>query len=143
MATKINFTKEHQVELYNSALKALFNKTEFSTSVGILNIYDLLHTTTINTLTSMKVNLDKLISTKEAADEWSLTESQQKQIDELKAKSRLVNLIIGYKRYQEYQASIEKERAKLNAELESLKDSQKTPEDRIREIEDKIKSLDE
>lgn len=144
MITKVNFTHEHETELFNLALKALFNKVEFKTSFNtILNIYDLLHTTTINVLLNIKSSLDKTISLKENADEWSLSDVEQKNIAELKFKSRLVNLIIGFKKYKDYIISVEKEKAELNAQLESLKESQKTPADKIKELEDKIKSLDE
>ena len=144
MTTKINFTKEHQVKLWNMACNALFNKTIFTASMGgTMNIFDLLHTTTVNTLVNMKQSLDKQIAAKESADEWSMTDLEQTKLKELKDKSQLINLIIGYKKYQTYLADVEAERQKLNKELEDLKESQKTPEDKIKELEDKLKALDE
>ena len=144
MANKINFTKEHQAKLANMALTALFNNTTFNTSMGgTCGISELLHQTTVNSLLQMKQNLDKKIASREAADEWSMTDLEQTKLKELKDKSQLINLIIGYKKYQTYLADVETERQKLNKELEALKESQKTPEDKIKEIEDKLKALDE
>ena len=44
--TKINFTKEHMIRLYDLANEALIDKTSIQTKLGqVLNIYELLHTT--------------------------------------------------------------------------------------------------
>ena len=53
----------------------------------------------------------------------------------------MVNLIIGYKRWQDEQESIKQARKLLLEELDDLKESQKTPEDKIKELEDKLANL--
>jgi predicted nucleic acid-binding Zn-ribbon protein len=53
-----------------------------------------------------------------------------------------VNLIIGYKRYQLEEEETAKKRKDLESKLAELKESQKSPEDKIKEIEDQLKGLD-
>ena len=139
---KINFTKEHFEKLKAYAVEMLFTQVTVTTKLGqTLNIVELLHTTTINTLNSIRLQLAKEIETIENQDEWVSGENSQRKLEILKAKKELVNLIIGYKRFIQEQAEIARERTSLEDELIRLKDSQKTPEDKIKEIESKLKAL--
>lgn len=140
---KINFTKEHFNKLTAYAVEMLFTNETVTTKLGQpLNIVELLHTTTINTLNSIRLQLGKEIETIENQDEWVSGVTSQNKLEALKDKKELVNLIIGYKRFQQEQYEIAQERKSLEAELKSLKESQKTPEDKIKEIEEKLGSLD-
>lgn len=140
---KINFTKEHLEKLKYHALGMLFTQETVTTTLGQpLNIVELLHTTTINTLNKIRLQLAKEIETIENQDEWVSRVASQNKLEDLKNKKELVNLIIGYKRFQQEQYEIAQERKSLEAELKSLKESQKTPEDKIKEIEEKLGSLD-
>ena len=144
MANKINFTKEHQAKLANMALSALFNNTTFNTNMGgTCGISELLHQTTVNSLLQMKQNLDKKIASREAADEWSMTDTEQKSLTELKSKSELINLVIGWKKFVAYQNEITKEKEELDKKIADLKESTKTPEDKIKELEAQRAALDE
>ena len=107
----------------------------------VLNIVELLHTTTINTLNNIRLDLNKKIESIENQDEWIATDSNQAKLSTLKKHKELVNLIIGYKRYLDEQESIRVEREKLTKELDNLKESQKSPQEKIKEIEDKLNSL--
>ena len=139
---KINFTKEHFDKLKAYAVEMLFTQETVTTKLGqTLNIVELLHTTTINTLNSIRLQLSKEIETIENQDEWVSGETSQRKLENLKAKKELVNLIIGYKRFVQEQAEIARERAHLEDELSRLKESQKTPEDKIKEIESKLETL--
>lgn len=139
---KINFTQEHFEKLKAYAVEMLFTQETVTTKLGqTLNIVELLHTTTINTLNGIRLQLAKEIETIENQDEWVSGEVSQRKLDSLKAKKELVNLIIGYKRFIQEQAEIARERASLENELVRLKDSQKTPEDKIKEIESKLETL--
>lgn len=139
---KINFTKEHFDKLKAYALEMLFLNETINTKLGQpLSIVELLHTTTINTLNSIRLTLSKEIETIENQDEWVSGETSQKKLENLKAKKELVNLIIGYKRFTQEQHEIAHERAELEKELTRLKESQKTPEDKIKELESKLKTL--
>lgn len=139
---KINFTKEHFEKLKAHALEMLFLNETITTKLGQpLSIVELLHTTTINTLNSIRLTLSKEIETIENQDEWVSGETSQRKLENLKAKKELVNLIIGYKRFTQEQHEIARERASLEDELARLKESQKTPEDKIKELESKLKTL--
>lgn len=139
---KINFTKEHFEKLKAYALEMLFSNEAVNTNLGQpLSIVELLHTTTINTLNSIRLTLSKGIETIENQDEWVSGETSQKKLENLKAKKELVNLIIGYKRFTQEQHEIARERASLEDELVRLKESQKTPEDKIKELESKLETL--
>lgn len=139
---KINFTKEHFEKLKAYALEMLFSNETINTKLGQpLSIVELLHTTTINTLNSIRLTLSKEIETIENQDEWVSGETSQRKLENLKAKKELVNLIIGYKRFTQEQYKIAYERAELEKELTRLKESQKTPEDKIKELESKLETL--
>lgn len=139
---KINFTQEHFEKLKAYAVEMLFTQETVTTKLGqTLNIVELLHTTTINTLNGIRLQLAKEIEAIENQDEWVSGEVSQRKLEILKVKKELVNLIIGYKRFIQEQAEIARERAYLEDELVKLKDSQKTPEDKIKEIESKLETL--
>lgn len=139
---KINFTQEHFEKLKAYAVEMLFLNEAINTNLGQpLSIVELLHTTTINTLNSIRLTLSKGIETIENQDEWVSGEVSQRKLENLKAKKELVNLIIGYKRFTQEQTEIARERASLEDELVRLKESQKTPEDKIKEIESKLETL--
>lgn len=144
MANKINFTKDHQVKLWNGINISVLNNKFFNTPMGgTATIQELLHQTTVNTLVQMKQSLDKKIAAKESADEWSMTDEEQKKLTELKADSELINLVIGWKKYVAYQNEIAQKKAELDKMIDELKESQKTPEDKLKELEAARAALDE
>lgn len=139
---KINFTQEHFEKLKAYAVEMLFTQETVTTKLGqTLNIVELLHTTTINTLNSIRLQLGKEIETIENQDEWVSGNTSQRKLENLKVKKELVNLIIGYKRFVQEQTEIARERASIEDELVKLKESQKTPEDKIKELESKLNDL--
>ena len=139
---KINFTQEHFEKLKAYAVEMLFTQETVTTKLGqTLNIVELLHTTTINTLNSIRLQLGKEIETIENQDEWVSDNTSQRKLENLKVKKELVNLIIGYKRFVQEQTEIARERASIEDELVRLKESQKTPEDKIKELESKLNDL--
>lgn len=139
---KINFTKDHMFRLYDLANEALFDKTTVTTKLGQpLNIYELLHTTSINQLSEIKSNLTKKIEKIEEQDEWIAPDGNKLQA--MKDTKELVNLIIGWKRYNLELAENTRKKEELTEKLAELKESQKTPEDRIKELEAQLKELEE
>ena len=138
---KINFTPEHMERMKVLLLDMLLNNGVIISGFGNeLNACTLLHTTTINNLNKIRIGLGKNIETLENTDEWVNSDNQHK-IQVLKEKKELVNLIIGYKRYMEEVKALEAKRKELEEKLNILKDSQKTPEDKIKEIEAQIAEL--
>lgn len=139
---KINFTKEHMSRLIELADEALFDKTTVYTKLGQpLNIYELIHTTSINQLGEIKNNLAKKIEKIEEQDEWVAPDGDKLQA--MKDTKELVNLIIGWKRYNLELAENARKKEELSAKLTELKESQKNPEDRIKELEAQLKELEE
>ena len=137
----INFTKTHYEMMCEMLLEMLLNNETIQHKMLTLDVVALVHTTTINTLISIRMDLKKAIALLENEDEWTTSETTQKKLSTLKDKKELVNLVIGYKRWQEEQESIKQARKLLLEELEDLKESQKTPEDKIKELEDKLANL--
>lgn len=138
----INFTKDHEARLKELACEMLFNNGVIQTKLGQpLDIVALLHTTTINTLNEIKNKFSNTIAKMEEADEW--VEKDSSKIEKQRKAKELVNLIIGWKRFNLEKAENARKREELSAKLAELKESQKTPEDRIKEMEAELASLDE
>ena len=139
---KINFTKDHLTRLKELITDMLFKNQYITTDLGQhLDASQLLHCTTINSLTKIRLNLTKKIEQLENADEWVKTDQEQKILVEMQTKKELVNLVIGYKRYMDELTTNRREKEMLEAEIQKLKDEQKTPADRIKEMEDKLKNI--
>lgn len=140
---KINFTKEHFDKMCGGVLEMVLSNKTISTKMGTpLNAIELLHTTTIGTLNNIRVSLGKQIETLETQDEWVADGYSQSKLNDLKGMKETVNLIIGYKRYQLEKEETANKRRELEAKLSQLKESQKTPEDKIKEIENALSELD-
>lgn len=140
---KINFTQDHFAQMQHLLLGMLMSNTTVTTKLGgELNVVELLHTTTINTLNSIRLSLSKHIENLESKDEWIADNTSQEALDKAKAQKELVNLIIGYKRYMLEREETKRKRAAIEAKLAELKESQKTPEDKIKELETELAGLD-
>ena len=139
---KINFTKENFTRMCELSVDALLSNMTVTTNLGSpLNIVELMHTTSINQLNNIKQALSKKIEKLEAADEWVADPNSEK-IEEVRKTKDLVNLIIGYKRYNLELAENKKKKEELTKKLSELKESTKTPEDRIKELEAELASMD-
>lgn len=139
---KINFTAEHHNKLREFIVDAVLNRTIVRGSMGAeYTIMDLLHNVTIASLVTIKSSIKKAIANLEAQDEWLLSDSDQKKITSLKEKDEMLNLIIGYRKHLEEVSAIAEKKAELQTKLDALKESQKTPEDRIKELEAEIAQL--
>ena len=139
---KINFTKENFTRMCELSVDALLSNMTVTTNLGSpLNIVELMHTTSINQLNNIKQALSKKIEKLEAADEWVADPNSEK-IEEVRKTKELVNLIIGYKRYNLELAENKKKKEELTKKLSELKESTKTPEDRIKELEAELASMD-
>ena len=138
---KINFTKEHFSKLVNLVAQAAMNNVTIPTKMGQqLNIVDLLHTTSINTLNNIKATLTQKIRNIEDRDEW--IEADSDILEEVKAHKELVNLIVGWKRWKLEMDEIRKKREELQKKYDDLCESTKTPEDKKKELEAEIAALD-
>lgn len=139
---KINFTKSHLERLQDLALEMLFLNGEIRNKLGTpLSIVELLHTTSINQLNEIKFILGKKIETIESRDEW--VDPDNDKLELLKKQKELVNLIVGWKRYIAEIDAVEKEKKELEKEIAELEESEKTPQDRIKEKKARLKELEE
>ena len=141
---KINFTKDHFNKMLSMVAAMLVNNEVVMTKMGQpLNIVELMHTTTIGTLMDIKKSLSKKIENLEDQDEWVESSTNQVNLTRYKNQKELVNLIIGWKRYMLEASEAAKRKQELESKLKELKDSQKTPEDKIKEIEAELASMQE
>nr|DAN95490.1 MAG TPA: hypothetical protein [Crassvirales sp.] len=142
--TKINFTKEHFNKMCSLLLTMLLDNNTVNTKLGTpINVVELLHATTINSLNNIRLSLSNKIKQLESQDEWVASDSTAKQLDTAKEYKELVNLVIGYKRYKMEVAENAQKKAELIAKLKELKESQKTPEDKIKELEAELSAMSE
>lgn len=128
-------------DLVNLVAQAAMNNVVINSPTGKpLDIVALLHTTTINTLNNIKATLVDKIRKIEDRDEW--VEADPVALERLKGQKELVNLIVGWKRMNlEIEANKQK-KAELTKKLVALKESTKTPEDRIKELEAELATMD-
>lgn len=140
----ITFTKEHEAKLDAMLATAIKKNRIYQYGVGqIVNVVELLHTVSINTLVKMLSSLKKQIATEEDKDEWNDSVVNTEKLDQLREDRDLINYIIGYKRKNLEIAANAKKKAELTAKLAELKESTKTPEDRIKEMEAELAKLEE
>lgn len=140
---KINFTKEHFDKMCYFATTMLLENGTITTKMGqTLNVVELLHTTTINTLNAIRLGLVKRIENLENQDEWVASAQSQLELDKAKAQKEFINLIIGYKRYRLEVEETAKKKMSLMAKIAKMKEEAKTPEDRLKEAEAELSALD-
>jgi chromosome segregation ATPase len=140
---KINFTKEHFSRMNELLLDYLLKNKSIPTRIGgTISVVELLHTTTINTLNDIRILLDKNIERLSSQDEWTKSDVEQEKLANAKTTRELVNLVIGYKRYNLELTEIKNKQEALTAQIEALKDSQKTPDDKIAELQKELDSLE-
>ena len=139
---KVNFTTENKSRLEELATKFLFGNLPIQGPIGTsMRVEDLLHNTSVNSLVTMNSHLKKQIASMSDLDEWSCTDADTWKLERLKETQELVSLVIGYKKWLAEQEEISEKKAALAAQIDSLKESQKTPAERIAELESQLADL--
>lgn len=139
---KINFTTENKSRLEELATKFLFGNLPIQGPIGTsMRVEDLLHNTSVNSLVTMNSHLKKQIASMSDLDEWSCTDADTWKLERLKETQELVSLVIGYKKWLAEQEEISEKKAELAARIDALKESQKTPAERIAELESQLANL--
>jgi hypothetical protein len=129
----IHFTKEHYESLQQLAADMLFANEVINYGIGQpKNIIELLHATSIETLNRIKQTLSKKIEEQENKDEWVDPDSTK--LAKLRRKKELINLIIGWKRYNFELAENERRIAEIDKQLNDIDEATKTPEDKKKEL---------
>jgi hypothetical protein len=119
----------------------LYYNTSFKDGVINPTLPELIHCTTLNTLKQMYANIKNKLVKLEAEDEFDFNGTSAVKIGELRDKKDFLYLLIKYKMYKELEAETAKEKARLQKEIAELKESTKSPEQRIAEMEVKLNSL--
>jgi hypothetical protein len=139
---KVNFTTENKSRLEELATKFLFGNLPIQGPIGTsMRVEDLLHNTSVNSLVTMNSHLKKQIASMSDLDEWSCTDADTWKLERLKETQELVSLVIGYKKWLAEQEEIADKKAVLAARIDALKESQKTPAERIAELEKQLADL--
>ena len=139
---KVNFTTENKSRLEELATKFLFGNLPIQGPIGTsMRVEDLLHNTSVNSLVTMNSHLKKQIASMSDLDEWSCTDADTWKLERMKEAQELVSLTIGYKKWLAEQEEISEKKAALAAQIDSLKESQKTPAERIAELEKQLADL--
>ena len=85
MDMKINFKPEHYARMKELAYKMLEDNEIVLTRFGApLNIVELMHTQSINTLNNIRLEINKSIERLENQDEWTSSEETQATISSLR-----------------------------------------------------------
>ena len=121
-------------------LKPKSHEPDVNSIVRLCDEHNIPLATNLATAELLIKSLDKQINALSLEDEW-VKNPNEEAIKNLTFKREFVNLALGYKLAKEEEYKKEHELAVLNSKLEELKESQKTPEDRIKEIEDQIAAL--
>ena len=139
---KVNFTTENKSRLEELATKFLFGNLPIQGPIGTsMRVEDLLHNISVNSLVTMNSYLKKQIASMSDLDEWSCTDADTWKLERLKETQELVSLVIGYKKWLAEQEEIADKKAVLAARIDALKESQKTPAERIAELEKQLADL--
>ena len=130
------FTKTHFDNLSQLIIEALFKDKTFYNNLNMpITVYDLVNNTTINSLTSMYSKALRKLNEVEQQNEWKETDTT-----ELIKTTQLLNLLIGYKTYSNEVKERKEKKKLLEEKLNTLKEASKSPEEKIREIEELIES---
>lgn len=140
---KINFTKDHFEKLKELLSIMLLNNETVNNRLGMpVNVVELVHTTSLNSLNDMRNALKKTVEKAESADEWVSSFISQEKVNKLRRQIETIYLIIGYKRYQMELADLNNKREELTEKLNKMKEEAKTPEERIIEVQNELDNLE-
>ena len=112
----------------------------FNTMNVPMNICDLKELTP-NILNNLKLTYDKKIQSLESRDEW--VDPENDKIDLYRFIREGLNLLVGYKRKKIQIAENEAKKRQLDKTIAELREAQKTPEDKLKELEAERAALDE
>ena len=137
-----NFTQKHLEELKNLVFEAVTKNILIAGKLGQnYTVLDLFMNCSFNTLRALKKQYTTSISSL-PDDEW--TEKSlisQDQADYLTNCLNLINLTLGYKIDQAEKAEVERKKATLQERIDAIKESTKTPEEKLKELETELNNL--
>ena len=131
--SRVTFTKEHFEEMKKLYVDLSFKGVALAGkfNANSLNPYDLLQSTNINTLISLRSTLKKEVEAFEVdQDEFTATDYQRSQNKEKKKWERFLYLLVGYKRRKEQAANDAAEATRIERELKILREENMTPKEK-------------
>lgn len=138
---KINFTKENETELRSLIADSVLRNDGYKGPMGqVYTVVDLVSNLTVNSLRTLLQSVRTKISKLSVEDEW-VDNPNAEELDKLNTSSRLINLIIGWKLYQSELVDRQMEKEKLESKLDDLIKAQRTPEEIMSELRDRIAEL--
>lgn len=139
----INFTEQHKTELQQLVFNAVAKRWQVPNKMGMtFDVMDIFHTCTIQTLRSIRKDLTEKLNRFED-DEWSSKSLQDEdKIEYYNSSIKLINLTIGYRLWKQQQYELESKKAALELKINLLKEDQKTPEQKIAELEDELSKIE-
>lgn len=139
----INFTQQHKEELQQLVFDAVAKRWQVFNKMGmVFDVMDIFHTCTIQTLRNMRRDLTEKLNRFED-DEWSDKSLQDEdKIAYYNMSIKLINLTIGFRLWKQEQYDLESKKAALELKLQILKEDQKTPEEKIAELEEEISKIE-
>lgn len=138
----INFTENDKKRLEELALKFLFENVSIESTMGSsLTVHEVLHNVTPKGLSIMLTNHKKRIATLEEADRWSRTDAENATLSLMQEKYEFIDLCLGYNKYRMEQVEIAAKKKQLESQINTLKESQKTPAEKIAELEAELSKL--
>jgi len=143
MEKKVTFTTEHKAKLDALLLKFLYNniavKADFSQQ--LYNISELLHNTADETLVNIRDKARKYTNSLNDIDEEDLTIKQEELLNLNKDIYEMAKLILKYRAYVDNKNELMKKLVKAEENLSKLRESTKTPEQKMQELETFINDL--
>ena len=140
-------SKEELAELKELIAEFALKNIHFDSSVAqnMYTVCDIIHKTSLSTINYM---YDKLSKVSEKAEKSldilvGLKDEENQQVLIIEKKKRFLFLVYKYIVHRNEQESKQKEFIKKKEELAKLIEENKTPEERIKEMQDAIKKLEE
>lgn len=137
----MNFTEEHLRQLKELVFLAVVKNYIIVGKLGQqFTVTDLMMSSLV-TLRNLKKHLQQVISnfTEDEWEEKSLVTQDQETY--CKNSYNLVNLMLGYRINEAKIQEKEAQKAKLQERIDAIKESTKTPEEKLQELEEELKSL--
>ena len=122
---------------------ALQNKTFAGVINTRINLLQMIHETSVATLQRVLAALKTKLASLENLDSWSLSSAQTRKKSSIEEEIKFVDLLIGYKRFNEEVLENKKNLRELTANLQKLKEDSMTPAERTTILEAEIAKLKE
>ena len=140
----INFTSEQKTKLGELLVALTFSGETFSNKFNASAAYtpwDFLNTCTPNTLEQSYNAAKRTRSAAEKEDPWAAASADAERVEQLKRWEEFLFLAWGYSRWKLDEATRNTKKERLAAQLTRLKEENKTPAERIAELEAELAAV--